>query len=56
VRITVGDAFEVMADLAGKDERYDVVVVDPPSFAHDAAGVDRALRAYGRLTRGAVDC
>lgn len=54
VRITVGDAFEVMADLAAKDERYDVVIVDPPSFAHDAAGVERALRAYGRLTRGAV--
>jgi 23S rRNA (cytosine1962-C5)-methyltransferase len=55
VRITVGDAFDVMADLARQDERYDLVVVDPPSFAHDAAGVDRALRAYGRLTRGAVE-
>lgn len=55
VRVTVGDAFDVMADLAAEGERYDLVIVDPPSFAHDAAGVERALRAYGRLTRLAVE-
>lgn len=49
-----GDAFEVMGDLVDRGERFDVVVVDPPSFAHDAASVPGALRAYARLTDLAV--
>lgn len=55
VRFTVGDAFEVLARLAAAGERYDLVVVDPPSFAHNQATVDRALRAYARLTRLALE-
>lgn len=46
----VGDAFEVLADLSFRRHRYDVVVIDPPSFASSAAQVDRALRSYRRLT------
>lgn len=52
---TVGDAFEVMAGLAAKRERYDVVVVDPPSFATRHREVPAALRAYSRLAGLAVD-
>jgi 23S rRNA (cytosine1962-C5)-methyltransferase len=51
-RSTVGDAFQVMEQLRG--EQYGVVVVDPPSFAHKQADVDRALRAYTKLTSSAV--
>ena len=47
---TVGDAFETMAKLADRGETYDLVVIDPPSFAARQANVARALRAYGRLT------
>ena len=32
-------------------ERFDVVVLDPPSFASRQSQVDRALRAYAALTR-----
>ncbi|MCP4085317.1 MAG: class I SAM-dependent rRNA methyltransferase [Actinomycetia bacterium] len=53
-RTTVGDAFEVMADLAAAGEQYDIVVVDPPSFASKQADIGRAVRAYGHLTRLAV--
>ncbi|MET0144280.1 MAG: class I SAM-dependent rRNA methyltransferase [Ilumatobacteraceae bacterium] len=49
-----GDAFEVLAHLAGQRRRYDVVVVDPPSFASRRDQVGAALRAYGRLTKLAV--
>jgi 23S rRNA (cytosine1962-C5)-methyltransferase len=45
----VGDAFEVMARLVRSDERFDLVVVDPPSFAHRAADRPPALAAYRRL-------
>lgn len=51
---TVGDAFAVLAALAAAGERYDVVVVDPPSFAHSSAGVAGARRAYRRLSGLAV--
>jgi 23S rRNA (cytosine1962-C5)-methyltransferase len=54
VHTTVGDAFEVLQRLAARDERFDIVVVDPPSFASNQAAVPRALAAYGRLTRLAL--
>lgn len=49
-RSIVGDAFDVLRDLARNGERFDVVVVDPPSFASRADQVAGALRAYGDLT------
>ena len=50
----VGDAFEVMVSLARAGTNYDLVVVDPPSFAQRQANVDGALRAYTRLTHLAL--
>ncbi|MBA3605222.1 MAG: class I SAM-dependent methyltransferase, partial [Acidimicrobiia bacterium] len=35
--------------------RYDVVVVDPPSFAQNQAAVERAVAAYRRLTALTLD-
>ena len=49
-RVSVGDAFEAMTRSAAAKERYDIVVVDPPSFARRESDVRQALRAYGRLT------
>lgn len=54
VHATVGDAFEVLTRLASRDERFDLVVVDPPSFASNQGAVPRALAAYARLTRLAL--
>jgi 23S rRNA (cytosine1962-C5)-methyltransferase len=55
VHTTVGDAFDVLATVARRAERdaerYDLVVLDPPSFASSQAQVERAKRAYGKLTR-----
>ena len=44
-----------MAALAHERRRFDLVVVDPPSFASRGASAAGALRAYGRLTRLALD-
>ncbi len=49
-RTTVGDAFEVMEALTVAGSRYDLVVIDPPSFAPNRASIGRAQRAYQRLT------
>lgn len=47
---TVGDAMQVMTGLVRSRRRFDLVVVDPPSFASRRVQVARALRAYSRLT------
>jgi 23S rRNA (cytosine1962-C5)-methyltransferase len=49
-----GDAYEVMDRLIQRRRHYDIVVVDPPSFAQRKTNVDRALHAYGQLTQRAV--
>jgi len=49
MRIRRGDAFDVMAALAG--ERFDIVVCDPPAFAPSRKDADAGLRAYGRMAR-----
>lgn len=51
---STGDASEVMARLRREGRRFDVVVVDPPSFASKQRQVAGALRAYGRLTERAL--
>jgi 23S rRNA (cytosine1962-C5)-methyltransferase len=50
-----GDAFEVLAALSRQARRFDLVVVDPPSFAAKAADRDRAVAAYRRLAALAAD-
>jgi len=50
VESTVGDAFEAMEALVRDGRRFDIVVIDPPSFAPRESAVPMALRAYQRLT------
>lgn len=52
---TVGDAFTVMEDLASSEQRFGLVIVDPPSFASKQADVARSVGAYRRLTALALD-
>lgn len=49
--LMVADAFEALAGMAGAGRAFDLVIVDPPSFAKRAAEVERALAAYARLAR-----
>ena len=46
-----GDAFGSLTQLFTKNQRYDLVIIDPPSFAKSRAEIQSALRAYQRLTR-----
>jgi 23S rRNA (cytosine1962-C5)-methyltransferase len=46
----VGDAFEELERMGRAGLRFDVVVVDPPSFARKKSHIKRALAAYRRLT------
>ncbi|GGK15697.1 hypothetical protein GCM10008955_06400 [Deinococcus malanensis] len=44
-----GDVFEWLARLQRRGDRFDLVVLDPPSFARGKTGIWRAEKDYGRL-------
>jgi len=45
-RFTVADAFAYVRELSAKNERYGLVVCDPPAFAKRRIEVERAARGY----------
>lgn len=47
--LLVGDAFEQLSALKKNKQTFDIVVVDPPSFAKKASEVAGAIKAYERL-------
>lgn len=49
-----GDAFDALQTLRRDGRAFDMVIVDPPSFANTMAELPGALRAYERLTRGSL--
>lgn len=50
-KIIVGDAFEKMEHLIEHNKKFDIVVIDPPSFAKSQAEIDGALNSYKTLTQ-----
>lgn len=44
-----GDAFDVLRHYRDTDQTFDVIVLDPPKFAHSQRDVDRATRGYKDL-------
>ena len=44
-----GDAFEEMQKLIQCNKTFDVVVIDPPSFAKQKSEIDLAKKKYGQL-------
>ena len=49
-----GDAFEVMNNMGKEKKLFDIVVVDPPSFAKSVAEKSTAIKSYVRLAGSAV--
>ncbi len=52
--VLVADAFKGMQGLIEKGKRFDIVIVDPPSFAKSAADIPQAINSYQRLTKLAL--
>ncbi|GAB1308453.1 23S rRNA (cytosine(2499)-C(5))-methyltransferase [Urechidicola sp. KH5] len=47
----VGDAFEELEKLAKNHKKFDIVVIDPPSFAKSANEIPKALNSYKALAK-----
>jgi 23S rRNA (cytosine1962-C5)-methyltransferase len=45
----VGDAFQIMKDLIKAKTQFDVVVIDPPSFAKQQSEINLAKKKYAQL-------
>ena len=54
-RTHAGDAFDVMGQMVSAGRTFDLVIVDPPSFASRRLDIPRAVAAYARLVRLGVD-
>ena len=44
-----GDAFEILRNLNAEKKTFDVVVIDPPSFAKSKDEIDKAKKKYKQL-------
>lgn len=44
-----GDAFDVLRHYRDSNETFDLIVLDPPKFAHSQRDIDRACRGYKDL-------
>ncbi|WGT49532.1 RSP_2647 family RNA methyltransferase [Thioclava nitratireducens] len=49
-----GDAFDTLDALGQEDERFDLVICDPPAFAPAKPALQAGLRAYERIARMAA--
>jgi len=52
--VLVADAFKGMQGLIQQGKKFDIVIVDPPSFAKSAADIPQAINSYQRLTKLAI--
>jgi len=46
VEFCLGDAFEKLREFRDRARRFDLIVVDPPKFAHTKGQIEKAARAY----------
>ncbi|NDJ62739.1 MAG: class I SAM-dependent rRNA methyltransferase [Chloroflexi bacterium] len=50
------DVFDLIRDFAEQGELFDVIVCDPPKFAHNQGQVERAARGYKDLNLHCFKC
>ncbi len=50
------DVFDLLETYAAEGRTFDILVLDPPSFARSRKHIEVAVRAYTRLNRLAIQC
>jgi 23S rRNA (cytosine1962-C5)-methyltransferase len=53
--VVCGDAFQLLDELKENKQTFDLIIVDPPSFAKEQSQIRSAILAYQRLTRLSLD-
>ncbi|MDZ4766894.1 MAG: class I SAM-dependent rRNA methyltransferase [Chloroflexota bacterium] len=53
VEFIQADVFDLVRDFADEKQHFDVIVCDPPKFAHNVGQVERAARGYKDLNLNA---
>ncbi len=48
------DAFEGLENLRRNHQQFDLVIIDPPSFAKKDTETDRAIKSYARLAKAGI--
>lgn len=48
------DVFQYLRDAASRGEQHDIVVLDPPKFAHTQQQIDKAARGYKDINLNAL--
>jgi 23S rRNA (cytosine1962-C5)-methyltransferase len=56
VEFIQADVFDFLHDQAAEKAQYDVVVLDPPKFAHNARQIEKAARGYKDINLNAFRC
>jgi 23S rRNA (cytosine1962-C5)-methyltransferase len=46
INLIEGDVFHVLRKFRDQDKQFDVIILDPPKFAHTASMAERAARGY----------
>lgn len=55
ITFEVSDVFERLKELQSKNERFDVVILDPPSFGRTKKSVATALKGYKQINSSALN-
>jgi len=56
VEFIQADVFDYLRDQVAEGNQWDVVVLDPPKFAHNAGQVEKAARGYKDINLNAFKC
>ena len=54
VKFICEDVFELLPELEKKDEKYDVVILDPPAFTKSRNSIKNAVRGYREINLRAM--
>jgi 23S rRNA (cytosine1962-C5)-methyltransferase len=54
--LVAANAFDVLRDFARDGRRFDLIVLDPPSFTRRKTAVESALRGYKEINLRALGC
>jgi 23S rRNA (cytosine1962-C5)-methyltransferase len=49
IRFQCADVFDLLPELEGKGEKYDVVILDPPAFTKSRASIKKAVTGYREI-------